>query len=242
MTSTQGSTNFDALEGVFWKFFRGELEVEAFEQWVYSDSSLEDALGEELYLDVISTDYSLKEDVSRITTRLKELIDRHSPRKCKCIELPDLAVVPMGEHEDIFLNFEEIKRRGPPFWWLSISKCNACGEAWLIASEERIHDNFCLSRLDRATYANILENNIWPVRFDSYEALLNMGIVAGETFCFIDPLGEATSLEDYIIDLAKERPGISVSELARLLNLKHSVACELSGRAMKTENVEIKLE
>jgi hypothetical protein len=51
-----------------------------------------------------------------------------------------------------------------------------------------------------------------------------------------------SSLAWTIVDLAKERPGITISEIATLLNLDMDVAKELAKKAAKNERIQINFE
>ena len=73
--------------------------------------------------------------------------------------------------------------------------------------------------------------------YDTYEALLWMGLKAGCSVRFVDPL--TGSLPWTIEDLARTRPGIRLSEIARLLNLETDLARTLAEQAMKEKGVSI---
>ena len=105
---------------IIWKFVRGDMESADFEQWLYSEPGLEEQLGNTLYLDTISADYSCKRKVYEIRISLEVYAREASNLRCECITLPDLADVDMGEASDIALRtFEERATRGDPFWWLA---------------------------------------------------------------------------------------------------------------------------
>jgi hypothetical protein len=224
-----------------WKFIRGDLPVKVFEEWLYSEDSLETIFGKTLYLDMISANYSDKESIFKIKQLLKEFVHTSFPQKCYCIELPDVAVIDMGEDsEKVFKYLDEIKKRGEPYWWLSVDKCRECDQIWLVASEERQNDLYCLQRLNNQALDEILKNNKWPSLFDTYETLLRLGFDIGRSVRFVDPY--ESSLPYTIADLAKERPGIRISEIAKLLNLDIELAIELSKKAIKDENVQINFD
>lgn len=133
--------------------------------------------------------------------------------------------------------FEEVRRRGQPYWWLSASRCTACGQAWLVGAEERVNDLYCLRRLAGSELRAIEGQDRWPEDFDRYERLIRIGRNAGRNFQFIDPLN--SSLGDTLTDLARARPGIKVSELAALLNLYYDEAVELARRAVAEADVTV---
>ncbi len=156
---------------------------------------------------------------------------------CECRRLDDLAVVPMGHHEDVFRTLDTVRKRGSPWWWLYASTCRACGRTWLVAQEERHNDLFILRRLDPATAERIIRDNAWPPDFDRYEALLEIGRAAGHSVRFVDVTD--SPLLYTVTDLARERPGIRVSELASLLNLNPIVAGNLARQVVATSRVSI---
>jgi hypothetical protein len=156
---------------------------------------------------------------------------------CECGRLEDLAIVPMGHHEEVFRTLEEVRRRGSPWWWLYASTCRACGQTWLVAQEETHNDLFILRRLDPATTDRLLQGGSWPTEFDRYESLLEIGRAAGRSVRYFDV---ADSPLPYMITrLARERPGIRVSELASLLNLDPEVTAELARHVVESEGAVV---
>lgn len=143
-----------------------------------------------------------------------------------CPAVDDLTVIDMGDHDQFFQTLSEVRRRGDPFWWLYASRCSECGQVWLIAQEERQNDIFILRRLDQETSEALINNDVWPSDFDRYERLLQIGRDARREVRFADPFD--SSLLFTIKDLASERPGIRVSEIATLLNLDHRLATKLA--------------
>ncbi len=224
-----------------WRFIRGDMKVQDFEQWVYSEYSLEKMLGKTLYFETISVNYSDKDALQKIKELLSEYARQAAPLQCKCIRLSDMAVVTTGEESKaVFQHMEEVRKRGEPFWWLSLEHCRECNQWWLVASEEQQNDVYCLRRLDRQTADEILNKNSWPDCFDRYETLLRLGHNNGISVRFLDPMD--SSLAWTIADLAKERPGIAISEIAKLLNLDMEVAKELATKVVRNERVQINFE
>jgi hypothetical protein len=198
-------------------------------------------LGKTLYLEIVSVNYSDKDALYKTKKLLSEFARQAAPRRCKCIELADIDVVNMGEESKAVLSYmETVKKRGEPFWWLSIDHCRECGQWWLVASEERHNDLYCLRRLDRQAADEILSKNRWPNYFDKYETLLRLGYDAGIRVRFVDPID--SSLTWTIADLAKESPGIAISDIAKLLNIDIELAKELAKKAVKDEGVQIRLD
>ena len=221
---------------LLWQFLRGDTPAEHFEKWVYDRSSLEEWLGESLYLELISTKFADWEQVRKLRQSLCSFAEQADNTNCRCIRLANTAVVDMGEHEEEFKTLSEFARRGDPYWWLYASKCSACGQVWLIAQEERHNDVFCFRRLDADTSQAIIEGN-WPHDFDQYETLLEIGRDAGRSVDFVEPLN--SSLHRTVQDLAKARPGIKISELQSLLNVEKALAEELARIALQKEHLDI---
>ena len=241
MTIAENNKYIDSRIESIWRFIRGDMKVQEFEQWVYSENTLEKMLGKTLYLETISVNYSDKDALRKIKKLLSEYARQTSPLQCKCIQLSDIAVVATGEESKaVFQHMEEIAKRGDPFWWLSLEHCRECNQWWLVASEERHNDVYCLRRLDSQTADEILNKNSWPDCFDRYETLLRLGQHTGISVRFVDPMD--SSLAWTIADLAKERPGIAISEIAKLLSLDMDVAKHLARKAVKNEGIQIDFE
>lgn len=224
-----------------WAFVRGDMEPSGFAQWAYSQPTLEDELGESLYLETISADYSSKLVAWNIGKSLEAYVRKTSSLRCECITLRDLADVGMGEEdENIFRTLEERAKRGPPLWWLSADQCTACGQWWLVAQEGRINDVFFLKRLSSEDGDRILKTNQWPDDFDKFETLLRLGRERGHSVrfpCLLD-----SSLLWTAADLARERPGIRISALSYLLNVDIRRAELIARIARREEKVVIDFE
>lgn len=231
--------NNPSLETI-WTFVRGDMEPAEFEQWAYAETGLEGQLGERLYMETISADYSSKGSVYVIRRSLGAHARAASPLQCECITLRDLADVGMGSDADIALKTLETQaKRGPALWWLSAERCAACKQWWLMAAESRINDVYLLKRLSAREGERILDENRWPEDFNSFEKLLRLGRERGHEWAFVDPLSPA--LIWTAADLARARPGIGVSELAELLQLDIPHAGKVARKAIKDEGAVIDL-
>ena len=233
----------DPLVAELWRFVRGDAEAAEFEQWIYGHSDeLESRLGKRSALEVLASDFRSAEAFTTVRQVLRDYAERVSELACRCITLSNVAVIDMGDDsERVLASIEERRSRGEPFWWLWCGECTRCGQWWLVGQEERQNDVFCLRRLADAEATALIENNIWPPDFDSYEALLRLGLNAGKSVRFAEP-EQAKSLRWTVADLAKARPGIRVSELAHLLNLEINIALTLAKRAVKDDGVAIELD
>ena len=189
-----------------------------FEAWLYTHDELEAELGEQLYLDLVSLDYRDKHALFALRESLAS--DLRPSLRCECITLSDVAVVPMGgEGRDarVFATLHRVCEHGGAQWWLYLSTCDACGQNWLVAQEERIFDDYFLKRLGATEAGQIVVEGRWPVEFRTYERVLTVGHALSHPCRFVDPL--AASLVWTVQDLRKERPEITSDEIARLIGV-----------------------
>ena len=157
---------------------------------------------------------------------------------CECASLKDIVVVDMAHPGQTMATLNEIKSRGGELWWLEVSQCSECHTPWLVGHEERQNDVFVLRRLSETEFQGILDNGVWPTYFDEYETLLQLGRDEGHSVQWVDPIGDS-SLLSTITDLARQRPGIRVSELAVLLNIDFETAAAIADTASLTHGVSI---
>ena len=148
---------------------------------------------------------------------------------CCCSALDDLAVVPMGALDDldgrVFATLAREKEHGGDQWWLYASKCGVCGQQWMVAQDERIHDNFYLKRLTPPAAQAIVDCDHWPNEFLTYEQVLRLGVRSGKVCQFLDP--RSAALIETVCDLRRERPSITVAEIAHLLGISTENAQKL---------------
>lgn len=123
-----------------------------------------------------------------------------------------------GLDERVFATIDTVRSHGGAAWWLDLSQCRACGQNWMIAQEERIFDEYFMRRLDVDQAKRISSDGEWPAEFLTYERVLRTGYAMGIRPCiFSDQL--AGSLVWTAEDLRKERPDISVEDIASLLGV-----------------------
>jgi hypothetical protein len=133
-----------------------------------------------------------------------------------------------GLDERVFATLEEVHKHGGEQWWLYASTCQVCGQSWMIAQDERVHDNFYLKRLTREGLRLLLDGH-WSDDFLTYEQVLRLGVEAGRTCRFLDPLD--SSLVWTVEDLRRQRPAITADEIAYLLAVPVDLADKLIERA-----------
>ena len=131
-----------------------------------------------------------------------------------------------GLDEKVFATLEQIRSHGGEPWWLYLSRCDACGQNWMVAQEERIFDDYYLKRLTPAEARAIMDLGRWPDDFITYERVLKTGHALSRPCEFLEEL--APSLVWTAEDLRKERPEITDKEIAHLLGVSPSTAARLS--------------
>lgn len=102
-----------------------------------------------------------------------------------------------------------------------------------------MNDVYLLKRLSPKEGERILKEHRWPEDFDSFEKLLQLGRERGHNWRFMDPLDPSLIWSAAV--LARERPGIGVADLAKLLNLDIAHAQKVARKAMQDEGVVIDL-
>jgi hypothetical protein len=120
-----------------------------------------------------------------------------------------------GMDERVFRTLDLVCNYGDEKWWLYVSTCRACGQSWMVAQEERIHDNYCLKRIDPETLSEIVEHSRWPDDFLAYEQILRLGRDIGYVATFLDP--KSPALVETAQDLRRARPEISTEDVAYAL-------------------------
>lgn len=206
-----------------WAFVRGDAEQGEFEAWLYQDAGLENLLGTDLHWQLVSCDFKDRDATWQVRQALRGCLSKNST--CECPALRDRCAVPMGGgaledgrfyHEKVFSTLDQVISFGPEKWWLYISKCSQCETVWLVAQDERIYDEFFMVRIGEAELADSLAG-AWPDDFQSYEQVMAAGVKLSHPPRFLDPL--AGSLQWTVEDLRRERPDITVDEMAGLLGL-----------------------
>jgi hypothetical protein len=161
-------------------------------------------------------------------------------RSCECSALGDFVVVGMGDSEGrderIFATLTEVTNHGDDAWWLYASRCSACGQAWMVAQEERIHDNFYLKRLTIAEMKLIEEQGAWPPDFLRFEDVIRLGPDHKQVARFFD----TNDLTDTVKELMETRSDISASEIAYLFVISEREAKKLMDRAARMSWKELR--
>ncbi|MBY9062503.1 hypothetical protein K7957_06120 [Sphingomonas yunnanensis] len=133
---------------------------------------------------------------------------------------------PDGLDVRVFATLDRIRMHGGQRWWLYASTCNACGQDWLIAQEERIHDNYVLKRVDPITMENIAKASDWSGDFLTFERVLRLERESGKIARFVDPCSPA--LVETVVDLRRERADISIDDIALALAISTESAARIA--------------
>jgi hypothetical protein len=69
--------------------------------------------------------------------------------KC-CKELPTKALIPMSVDTGKSMRrvFKHLKYKKKDKWWVGVLQCKKCKQYWLMAQEERIHDNWFIEKMN----------------------------------------------------------------------------------------------
>lgn len=201
----------------FWAFARGDTDPRIFEAWFDELDEPERELGPGFGLALQTADYRDEEKVWRLRHALAEHLP--APENCECPTIEDMSVIPMGSDmrfDKIFIAFERIADYGPARWWLHCSRCRACDTAWLIAQDDRIYDDYFLTRLDQHEVDAVVAGR-WPPIFQTYEQVLTLAREISIPPTFFDPM--SSSLTDAVDDMVAARPEITDQEIGHLLGI-----------------------
>lgn len=157
-----------------WEFIRGDLSSAEFEQWLYASKDVENVLGNQLYLELIATDFNNASTVYLIKKKLEIFLRKENQLACECLALSNDAALDMGSEksERILSTLTTVKAYGEPRWWLSLNQCNKCNQYWLMAEESENYDIYFFKRLDSSLASSIIQDNKWPNDFQSYQELI----------------------------------------------------------------------
>jgi len=146
----------------------------------------------------------------------------------------------MGHHEETFATLEEVSREQRPRWWISAELCRECGQGWLVGADEMHNDVYCMRKLEASEMDGIRQDR-WPSDFHQYETLLRLGKGAGHSVRYVDPLRDSP-LTRVMTQLAEDRPGISIAEIADLLALDEAAALAVLAQVQEPARSAIKSE
>lgn len=180
----------------FWRFARGDTSAADFEAWLYAGGDVETALGQNAYLDAISVDFRDAKQIAEFRGRLHERLP--SPNACDCHTIADF-----GGHIDYVIGgsiVDEVfdRTRTDHFDWLYRLTCITCSTRWIAAHDEDL--TIVMVRNPAA------DTRTTP----SHYIVVRLAI---ETDRSLPP----SLLRPAIEELARETPGISLTDLQRHL-------------------------
>jgi hypothetical protein len=209
-----------------WAFVRGDLDISSFENWLYSDKVAELALGPDGFLGAVSTDFGDPKRVADLRHHLSELLP--APAACSCHRQASQHLVTMGA---LSLDaFDHVERGVLHMFWMHRFNCRACATEWWLLEEGRIYDVWILFRGGTNRPA-----------VESYRELLSLAILMGASVQYFQPQ-VSVEIPATIEDLARETPGIAVSELARLISIPLGVVRKHAQRILEDTALNIDLE
>lgn len=202
-----------------WRFVRRDMAVSTFEAWVYAhEADLQGELGPDLHFALLEMNYADRYQVEEMRTRLEAIL--RMKLSCECLSLRDKDVIPMGgegRDERFLSTVDEVARHGGDVWWLWLGRCRDCRQYWLIAQEERIYDDFLITRYSATQGDEIAAQHTWPPVFLTYEAVLKACRELSTPCRFMD--WDAKSLQWTVQDLCRARPEIKEAEISDLLGI-----------------------
>ncbi|WP_294290673.1 hypothetical protein [uncultured Sphingomonas sp.] len=133
---------------------------------------------------------------------------------------------PDGFDDRVFSTLDQVRNHGGDQWWLYASTCRSCGQDWMIAQDERIHDNFLLKRIEPSIMQGIVQASCWPEDFTRFENVLRIERESGKIAQFLNPFDPA--LIATVADLRRERPDISIDDIAFVLGLSADSSASLA--------------
>lgn len=142
------------------------------------------------------------------------------PVTCECGRYADLANIPMGfdgDHERFLATVEEVVSHGGDAWWLWLGQCSACQQNWMIAQDDRIFDEFLITRLRDGQAQSITQSGDWPSDFVTYEAVLRELSKRCHFPVWFDLNDSPLALT--ITELRRANPKLSLEEAATLVGL-----------------------
>ena len=204
---------------ILWKFVRGDVSANDFEDWLYNEAALETAFEDEAYLTLIGCNFRSKEDTFTLKASIRSALE--AGENCHCSAVRDQDNIEMGGDwffEKFFATLTKLASPPTNQWWLYISRCNACSTNWLVAQEERIHDEFYVERIsDHAVQQ--AKAGTWPDRFQTYADVLDMGVKLGVSKArFLEPMSGA--LQVTVEELLQTVPKINAEEIGLKLGIE----------------------
>ena len=236
-----------------WRFVRGDLAAPDLLRRLGSDAALRGALGPRLTAAVEATTSTEEAALWALRCRLGAWARAQPGPACLCVRFRDLDRFDWGgffdpppsfeqdrewSHLDVRASWDVLADHGPPLWWLSHARCRVCRQDWLVAFEEEQNDVYVIHRMSTDEARDRSDRGVWPTALNSYAFLLEFG-GANVHVTFVDPTD--STLVETATRLARERPGLGLSEIAALLDLQPADARRIAEEAIARAGVDIDL-
>lgn len=169
MAAAKPSQAIPEWQEIIWRFLRGDLPTDEFEQWAYNTERLQSLMSSDLYLELLEINYQDKEQVHELAKHLGAWIDRYYPRSCDCPTWKDSQTLSLGFDRPVeaFLSrFQVLIERTP---WIDLVRCKHCGQPWYLAIDT-VDDDYYMQRLTESD-VQAIERNQWPTTFDHIKSV-----------------------------------------------------------------------
>jgi hypothetical protein len=150
-----------------WKFVGGS-DGRAFESWLYAHPELEESLGRDLHLELISGRFSDAGEIARLRVRLENELAARFPKPCNCFVWSDRATVNLPWELDFpsVVPFRlDILAEHPKHHWFELVRCRVCGQHWLLGTDST-DDFYHFARVTPQAVEPVLKGGRWPRDLD----------------------------------------------------------------------------
>lgn len=162
-----------------WRFIVGDTDLREFERWVSESPDLEETLGEDIYLDLISSDYGNPEAVATLQHSLETWARDNLEPVCFCWtwRYMDSFIISNDLIPSVFYDkFSMVKRRKTG---INVVQCTDCQSHFYVA-HDTYADRILTLRLTQSELDDILKREIWPTCFDDELNVKPVWIIDGQ--------------------------------------------------------------
>jgi len=142
-----------------WRFLRLETEEADFEKWLHGNPELKTSLGDDLYAEVISTNFKRRGDIESLRKQLRRWAIGYQRTECLCNLLKDSDSRGLGYMADLFK--AKMKRLACRTPWIELWRCRPCAQAWLLGTDTS-WDVVLFQRVTDAEVSAVLNDDDWP--------------------------------------------------------------------------------
>ena len=142
-----------------YEFLRGDRSLADFEDWVYHSPILEDLLGNDRYLELVSLNFNNVEEVYKAKISLVQYIETIVSYRCLCRAVKNIDRKIIGDDESVFTTTFVTRKKQTP--WIRLDECIDCKTWWLIATDPTFSDESYFQRISLKEVSNIIDKNEW---------------------------------------------------------------------------------